>query len=93
MGVPQGGALSPILHPLRVNALELTMKIIGMYIGIFADDVCIFTDGITKNFKNTHRKDQSCHVQKVNATTKNTRIHGTIRFWEHYKNILLIQRY
>ena len=55
IGVPQGGALSPILFLLYTNSIGLLAHVYGLEIGIFADDICIFTDGVKRSRKKISR--------------------------------------
>jgi len=46
LGVPQGGALSPLLYILYMDGLGVLNCIQGLYLSLFADDLCLFTDSM-----------------------------------------------
>ena len=43
IGVPQGGALSPLLYILYMDNLGVLNYFTGLQLGMFADDLCLFT--------------------------------------------------
>ena len=47
VGVPQGGALSPLLYVIYCDHFALINCLPNTYLGIFADDLCLFTDAPT----------------------------------------------
>ena len=48
LGVPQGGALSPLLYILYKDNISLLRTIQGIKLGMFSDDLSIFTKGLKK---------------------------------------------
>ena len=44
-GVPQGGALSPLLYLLYVDNVAIIDQLPGIYIAIYSDDIVVLTDG------------------------------------------------
>ena len=46
LGVPQGGALSPLFYIIYMDNLGVINSITGLRLGIFADDLAVFTEAM-----------------------------------------------
>ena len=70
-GVPQGGALSPLLYLLYVDDLGILNEIHGLHTSIFADDLTLFTSG-------TRMESELAIQDGINFTQWFCRHHGLI---------------